>query len=56
MFILHQERLNYDNEVTALENAIRVRKKNLGELNTMYETAEDAREMAKVNRLYTYLG
>lgn len=43
-----QERLNFDNEITALEGAIRIRKKNLTELQSMYGSAEDAREMAKV--------
>lgn len=47
--VLPQERLGFDNQIAALEKAIKTRKKDLKELESMYTDAQLARDMAKVH-------
>ena len=44
-----QERLGFDNEIAALEKAIKKRRKDLQELESMYNDAQHSRDMAKVS-------
>ena len=44
-----QERLGFDNELTALEKAIAKRKKDLKELEGMCADAQQARDLVKVS-------
>lgn len=46
-----QERLGFDNELTALEKAIDKRKKDLKDLESMCADAQQARDLVKVRRL-----
>jgi len=48
---IFQERLEFDNQIDALEKNIRQRRKNLKDLTIMCNDAQIARDMAKVNYL-----
>lgn len=43
-----QERLGFDNQIAALEKAIKTRRKDLKDLESMYTDAQLAKDMAKV--------
>lgn len=49
-----QERLGFDNELAALEKAIKVRQKDLRDLQSMYVDAQLSRDMAKVGVATVY--
>ena len=47
--IILQERLGFDNQIAALEKAIKTRRKDLNDLESMYTDSQLARDMAKVH-------
>jgi hypothetical protein len=50
MTICTQEHLNFDNEIAALGEAIKLRKHDLSDLESMCTDAQLARDMSKVSK------